>query len=126
MNSIRVHLEKIGYSKEEIEGDFIPIMVLRNHFDVAHAGLAIPDYEQLQIMYKYLMNSEYIFKDLLKRILDKVADGSYLIAPTDDLRPDAKQQEKMDRLIASMSSCLSSSPESDDIPQLGSTNSASG
>lgn len=46
MDDVRVGLSKLGYSDDEIEMDFIPLMVLRNTFDVGHAQSVIPQTEK--------------------------------------------------------------------------------
>lgn len=55
-DEIRTHLVQLGYSAEEIEGAFIPLLLLRNHFDVGHPRLAVLNSAQLKVLYSYLAN----------------------------------------------------------------------
>jgi hypothetical protein len=36
IDAVRQELPKFGYTGQEIEENFTPIMILRNHFDVGH------------------------------------------------------------------------------------------
>lgn len=76
-DAIRNELEKLGYSKDEIEGHFLPAIALRNEIDVGHVGLCIFKAEQLKILHSYAENAEESFRKLLARVLDKVSSGEF-------------------------------------------------
>ena len=51
---IRTGLLSLGYTREQIEGCFIPIMALRDKLDVGHAKLGFPSIDNLQSLYPFL------------------------------------------------------------------------
>ena len=67
-DTIRGQLSLLGYTTDQIEGDFIPLLVLRSHFDVAHAWIAVPKQEKLRVLYAYWAHSEYRLKAFFKSI----------------------------------------------------------
>jgi len=101
-DSVREQLLALGYTDEEIEGDFIPLMILRNHFDVGHPRLAIFKQDQLQVLYRYLTQSEDRFRDLFNRIFHRIAEGTYELNQIEDLRLDSQEQRAFDRLVETM------------------------
>lgn len=80
-DAVRSGLAELGYSEDEIEGDFMPIMILRSKFDVGHVTLSPSPFtlEELQTLYRYLEDSEGKVRELLRRILDKIREGSYTL-----------------------------------------------
>lgn len=107
-DKIRDGLSQLGYSDAEIEGNFIPITILRNHFDVGHPRLAILRSEQLQTIYQYLACTESQFKELFGRILDRIANGSHVMNPPSDLSLDSGEQSELDHLVDTMSRSMQS------------------
>ena len=105
-DEVRAQLATLGYSEDEIEGNFVPIMILRNKFDVGHPRLAIFRQDQLRILYRYLSASDSRFRELFQRLLEAVQNGTYEIGQVGDLRLDAEEQREFDRLIESMRSRL--------------------
>jgi hypothetical protein len=118
MDDVRHHLAQLGYSQDSIEGDFVPIMVLRSKFDVAHARLALLKGEQLRVIYRYLAQAERRLRDLLKQIIASAVGGSYQVKPSEDLLPDAVEQMEIDRLVTSMEARLQPLP-SEGSPRSG-------
>jgi hypothetical protein len=104
MESVRKQLSELGYTTEEIEGDFIPLMVLRNHFDVGHPRIAILKQRQLRILYQYLAESEDRFRELFLRLFKRLTDGTFELHQRDDLRLDSDEQKRLDGLIETMKS----------------------
>ena len=98
-DNVRRKLLNLGYSKDEIEVRFIPIMILRNEFDVGHVSIALFKREQLNALYTYLENSENDFRDLLKKVLNKVKDGDYTLPQDPDLSLDKDKLKIMKDLI---------------------------
>lgn len=101
-DEVRAELKALGYSEDEVEGDFIPLMVLRNQFDVGHPRLAIFRSDQLQVLYRYLSQSDMRFRELFRRLLEAVESGTYEISQVEDLRLDDEEQREFDRLIEGM------------------------
>jgi hypothetical protein len=99
MDSVREKLSELGYTTEEIEGDFIPLMILRNHFDVGHPRIAILKKKQLRVLYRYLAESEDRFRNLFLCLFEKLTDGTFELQQQGDLRLDSDEQSKLDRLI---------------------------
>ena len=98
-DNVRSELLKLGYSSEEIEGDFIPIMILRNEFDVGHVSISLLKPEQLKALYGYLEQTESNFRGLLRRLLDQVRDGTFKLDQDYDLTLDKDKRKIMAILI---------------------------
>lgn len=103
-DDIRQELTNLGIDKEEIEGDYIPLIILRSWVDVAHPRVAIFKLHDLKILYRYLADAEEKIRNLLKTVIKKVAEGSYKIQQEDDLTLGKEDRKGMDRLIATMES----------------------
>lgn len=101
-DDIRRELNKLSYTDEEIEGDFVPILVLRGWIDVAHPRVAIFKSRDLKVLYRYMALVEQRFRKLLTRVLSAVSDGHYHIAQDADLSLDAREQRGIDRLVEQM------------------------
>ena len=106
-DSIRSELKKFGYSDEDIEERFMPIMILRNEFDVGHVSLRIFKQNQLEVLYGYLEISELDFRDLLKRVFRKVENGEYTLQQDPDLTLKGEELRIMERLIVTIKRRLS-------------------
>jgi hypothetical protein len=105
-DDIRRELRKIGYNEAEIEGDFVPLLILRSHLDVAHPRVAIFESGDLRVLYRYAAQAEERVRDVLRRVLLKVADKSYSIPQHDNLKLDAEDRKGMDQLVLQMKSRL--------------------
>lgn len=81
IEAAREGLKELGYSMDEIERDFVPAIALRNGIDVGHVHLSLLKQTHLQILHKYTDAAEHTFRLLMRRILDRVADDSYVITP---------------------------------------------
>lgn len=99
MDNVRYGLKQIGYSTEEIEIDFIPLVVLRNNFDVAHTQSIIPQSDQLKVLYRYLIKSEDHIRDLLKVMFDQIIDGTLLFESKNYFEFDREKQLKFNQII---------------------------
>ena len=102
----RKGLTQLGYTEKEIEADFVPILILRSWVDVAHPRVAIYKSPDLQVLYRYMALAEDKYRKLLRRALDKVQDGSFVLPDHGDLSLDSHEQEGVDRLVAQMKSGL--------------------
>lgn len=72
---VRNALRELGYSSDEIERDFIPIMCLRNSLDVGHPTLATFTREQLDTLQQFADQSELAFRKFLRQLLGSVVAG---------------------------------------------------
>jgi hypothetical protein len=99
MDDVRAGLASLGYSDDEIEMDFIPLMVLRNHFDIGHAQSIIPQMEQLQVLYAYLSGSEDNIRYLIKRVFEQIVEERSPLTKKDYLGFEPNEQKKFDQLI---------------------------
>ena len=90
------------FTDPEIESEFIPLLILRGHFDVAHAKMVLLKAEQLRIVYRFLTDRRSKFRDLFKRIIQGVKSGSPLLLDYGNLEPDKDEQRGFDRLVESM------------------------
>lgn len=75
--SARKGLETLGYTKVEIERDFLPIMALRDNMDSGHIKLFKITKEKFQILYKYTDRANGIFKQMLQKLISKIQEGQY-------------------------------------------------
>jgi hypothetical protein len=105
-DDIRRGLADLGYTKDEIEGDFVPILILRSWVDVAHPRVAIFKSPDLQVLYRYIALAEDRFRELLLRVLKEVQDGRFVLPNHGDLSLDSEEQKGVDRLVAQMKSRL--------------------
>jgi len=101
-DDVRGGLAGLGYSMEEIERDFIPLMVLRDGFDVGHASLTIFKPENLEAIYEYLEDIESHVRDLLKCVTDSVQAGTYELHQEASLSPDREKRKEVEQLITSL------------------------
>lgn len=104
MNEIREGLKKLGYDEKSIEGDFIPIVVLRSYVDVAHSKVTIYKPEQLFVLYRFLPACERKFRTLLEEVIKRTSDGTFSVPEAEDLRLSPKHQAVMDKLIDTIAS----------------------
>jgi hypothetical protein len=105
-DEIRTHLVQLGYSTDDVEGDFIPLLLLRNHFDVGHPRLTVLNSAQLQVLYRYLEKTESNFRDLFRRVFARLKEGIYFVREPGEMRLDPGEQRRFDRLIESMAARL--------------------
>lgn len=97
-NEVRAELQKLGYPETEIEEAFIPMMILRNEFDVGHVSVRMVPPQQLDSLHKYLSFAERDFRDLLKTIIKKINDREYRLQQETDMSLTKDKQKKMDKL----------------------------
>lgn len=93
-------LNSFGYSKNEFDLKFKPIMLLRNEFDVGHVSIELFNQGQLDALYKYLELAEADLRELLKQVISKVGEGNYCLRRDTDLI-DKDKQKNLNRLIKS-------------------------
>ncbi|MEW5757439.1 MAG: hypothetical protein AB1810_14175 [Pseudomonadota bacterium] len=105
-DDIRKGLTILGYTDDEIEGDFIPLLILRSYVDVAHPKVAIYKHKDLRVLYSYLSQAEDVIRELLSRVIKNVNADTYSIRVEDDINLDSKDRKGMDRLVEKMESRL--------------------
>ncbi len=110
MDDIRTELEILGYGSSDIEHDFIPVVLLRNSMDVGHHRIGIFPQEDLLTVYRFIETREFVFRDLLKRLLNSIESTSYTLRQPNDLTPSSDSKRKFKRLVKSMSNALEVSP----------------
>lgn len=94
-DDVREQLTRLGkYSEAEIEGKFMPAMVLRDEFDIAHVSLATLEREHLRVLHAYTHLTEPVFRDLLGTILTKILSGEYTL-PDDTPRSLTRSKERI-------------------------------
>jgi len=102
MDSIRIGLAKLEYKEEEVEGDFIPLVILRNVLDVAHPRIAIFPQESLSVLYVYLSNTETRFRTLLEKVIKAVGDGILELEQDGSLELNESEKTKLEKLITTL------------------------
>jgi len=109
MDDVRKGLTKLCYAEDEREGDFIPLMILRNSIDVGHPLLKIFTQQQLDIFYIYLGHVENLFRDLFKRLFERIKDGSFKLNQIEDLEFNSDQRKTINRLIDTITNRINTS-----------------
>lgn len=75
--SIRRQLRSLGYDADRIETIFIPILLLRSHFDIAHARLSSPQKINIPEVAKFILNIESQMGDLIRKVIQKSESGEF-------------------------------------------------
>ena len=98
---IRTGLRTLGISDEIIEQDFIPLIVLRNEFGVAHVSRAIYPDQYLTTIFRFTEFIEAKMRGLLCTIVNRSRDGSFAL-PEADTDPAPAKVKMMEKLVANM------------------------
>jgi len=77
IDAARAGLRSLGYTFDDIEKWYIPAIALRNELDSAHVSLVVLEQEQLQVVHDYTGQAEEHFRELLVRVVDRVAAGTF-------------------------------------------------
>lgn len=102
MDAIRDGLSKLGYETEEIEGDYIPLVILRNVLDVAHPRIAIFPQDSLSTLHEYLSNTESRFRKLLEKAITAINEGKLKLPEDEALELNEGEKKKLERLITTL------------------------
>lgn len=97
---VRQELKSLGYSSAQVEFSFIPIMILRNEFNVGHVMLSMLDFTQRKELYEYLELRLHDFRKLLQTIAKKVDEGDYKLTEVTGMVLSKEKQKIMDDLVA--------------------------
>jgi hypothetical protein len=103
-DEVRRELLKCGFSKKEIEKQFIPIMILRDEFDVGHVSLTIFKQKELDSLYQFLDKSEENFRKLLIKIFEQTKNNEYFLKADPDLILKGDKLKTMNNLMATFES----------------------
>ena len=80
-DAARAGLAGLGYSEQQIERDFTPVMALRNDIDVGHVELGLFTLDQLKTIHAFTELAEGSFREMLERFLNRVESGQVDVAP---------------------------------------------
>jgi hypothetical protein len=99
-DAARRGLQALGYVDADIEKYFIPAMALRNKIDSGHVDLSLFTREQLEVVHRYTEVAESAFRHLLRRVVEKVEEGSISLPSVSDREPDKETLQILERLSA--------------------------
>lgn len=100
ISSARAGLAQLGYSENDQDDLFIPAIALRNRIGVGHVDLTIFTSAQLESIHEYCEHASTSFRELLNRMFDRIADGSYDVAPGEASHPEPEDLRIIGRLDA--------------------------
>jgi hypothetical protein len=103
-DGVRDGLRKIGLDSAEIEGDFIPILILRSKFDSAHSSIRVYPQQLLSEVYEYLSRLQLLIRNLLLYLLSEDSgDISRILKPQEEnLKPDASELKSLEHLASTI------------------------
>jgi hypothetical protein len=81
-DAARSSLRALGYDSPDLDGRFIPALLLRDQFDVAHIALSRLSRDELRVLHDYADIAEPAFRDLVGRALEGASDGTYDLPST--------------------------------------------
>ena len=82
-DKVRESLRRLSYSKSDIEGKYIPLMLLRNELDVGHVSLSTLDSDKLNDLYEFLVHAESNMKNLLVKVIESLANEDFTLPEYD-------------------------------------------
>jgi hypothetical protein len=98
----RKNLRALGYNSGDLDGRFIPALVLRDQFDVAHIALSRLTRDELRVLHDYADIAEAAFRDLVARVLTEVQGGRYEVPETELGGLSRDKRRNLRRLAESM------------------------
>ena len=98
LDAARRGLTALGFSRTEIEGDYIPAMALRNEIDVGHVVLSLFTREQLALIHGYTDHAEEAFRILIGRVFDRIEAGEFDVETYEPESAGNKAAAVVDRL----------------------------
>jgi hypothetical protein len=75
MDAARTGLASLSFSADEIEGNFIPAIALRNNLDVGHVELGVFTMDQLKVIHAFTERAESAFRDMFDRLLARIENN---------------------------------------------------
>jgi hypothetical protein len=97
-DAVRSGLRHLEFTADEIEGNLLPAMVLRNYIDVAHVELALFSADQLSVIHAFTERAECAFREMFGRILSRSQSGQFVIADYELRSPSRGALEVVERL----------------------------
>jgi hypothetical protein len=101
-DTLRKQLRMLGYSKEQIEGLYIPVFLLRSQLDVAHVRLRQFDPESLDGIYRFLPALGVAMRELMKRVLKSTMKGTFVLKAVPSRRAPRRDQQGLKRVLRSI------------------------
>jgi hypothetical protein len=77
---IRTELTRLGVVSDIVERYFVPVVILRNHFDVSHVSLSLHKASYLKLIYEFLSGCEEQFRHLFRVVLEGLRSGALTLA----------------------------------------------
>ena len=97
-DAVRAGLLSLGFSETEIEADYIPAMALRNEIDVGHVDLSLFKADHLALIHGFTEHAETTFRNLLKRLFERLASDDFEITQYDPAPASGKAVEIVKRI----------------------------
>jgi hypothetical protein len=97
-NAVRAGLRSLGLSEDEIEGNFLPAMALRNEMDVGHVELGLFKMNDLKIIHAFTERAERAFRKMFERLLTAVEAGTFDLPSYDVSTPRKQALDLVERL----------------------------
>lgn len=99
-DNVRHGLGQLGYSEDEIEAQFMPILLLRAYWGVAHPKIGVlnDSDNKMRSLFLYYMESEKIIKSMLRKLMEKLKEGSFNLS-SHSLRFDSTEEMHLNTLI---------------------------
>lgn len=94
----RAGLRSLGFSEDEIEGNFLPAMALRNEIDVGHVELGLFKMDQLKIIHAFTERAESAFREMFERLLASIKMGNADVPAYDTVSPRREALDLIERL----------------------------
>ena len=99
-DEVRAALAALGFGDEEIERDYIPVMILRDSIDIGHPSLELLSQQQLTTLHRFAERGERAFRMLLTRLLDAVVAGRVVVQPYDFVPADGQTVRTIEEIQA--------------------------
>jgi hypothetical protein len=74
-------LAELGIPKDDVERYFVPVVILRNNFDVGHESFRLHNSSDLQLIYEFLSSCEQQFRKLFRVVLERLRSGALVLPP---------------------------------------------
>ena len=97
-DAARSGLAALRFSQDEVEGNFIPALALRNEIDVAHVELGLFTVDQLKVIHAFTERAEAAFREMFDRLLARIEAGEVDVAPHTLASPRSEAVALIERL----------------------------
>lgn len=103
-DAARAGLSKLGYSFEEINNYFLPVMLLRSKIDVGHVFLSLFTKSELTTLHSFTEALEVKWHDMLERLVAKLQDDGTMLQDYDSSSADQETKDILSRIQRTMES----------------------